>query len=894
MTGIYLLNDPKLIKEKAAGSKAMNLGRLLSLGFPVPKGFCITGYIYREHLEKNNLLPQIRTTLEKITGSGQGNSSELLSDLRTAIIKAPVSESTKRDIKKQYEMLNPKYVAVRSSATAEDLPSQSFAGQYETCLGIKNSDQCIEAIKKCWSSLWTQRAFEYRRKNKIDHLQIDMAVIIQELIPADTAGVIFTADPLTGRRKSIVIEACLGLGEALVFGKMTPDRFIVDKDTRKMFAVTISEKKLQCFLDENGAVQEKEISNKRATAPSLDKKQIIKLAKLALKVETKLGCPQDTEWAIKNNRIWLLQSRPITNLPTPKEKSWQDRQIWTNINVGEVAPDVVTPLTKSFIKPTFDKMFNNMISRIGIEVIPCNVLGEVTGRFYFNVNVGVALMAPLVSLVPLRFQTKENSENAYQLFGGREEYFSRLNIEYVPKEDLPKIRIHWMKLLALLPLQIIQSFPWTIRKTERLTNRQKLMMDKDLQENFQTDSTEKLLQKIRNNLSIIHSAFQKLPLFGSGMSCIFVFNWMCRRWLNDQHRQVASSLLSGSGQMADAQAGIELLKLAEYADEYPAVKQALLSGKNFVDVKEHLQTSKGGNDFLQRWDEFMFHHGHHTRGEIEVINPRWIEQPDYVLKMIVNNLDHPEKSTLVQEMNNRNNERNRLLEKCRRQIRNPVKRRWFLKTLKNAQRGLAVRENFKNELIRRAALLRYQFLELACRLQQKNDILEQNDIFFLKNEEIEPVIFNRVDFNVKETITKRRTEYDKNSKVKPPPVVIGHFNPDKYFEESIDVNREILTGISVSPGIAIGTARVILRASDDHVRPGEILVAPFTDPGWTPYFVNAVGIVMDMGGLLSHGSIVAREYGIPCVVNVGSATKIIKTGQKIKVDGNSGVVKILG
>ena len=286
----------------------------------------------------------------------------------------------------------------------------------------------------------------------------------------------------------------------------------------------------------------------------------------------------------------------------------------------------------------------------------------------------------------------------------------------------------------------------------------------------------------------------------------------------------------------------------------------------------------------------MARHGHLCRGEIEVANPRWSEQPDMVLGMLRSFLPDPEPINPHRRKQLSVLRREQMFVDCRKRL-NPLKRWIFAWIVGKAQLGSRIRENVKNRFICAVAVMRRVLMELGKRLASRGVIALEDDIFFVTKEELMDVVEGTIEpQEIRRRIGSRRREYDFNRSLNPPPFVVGRFDPAKHVHTQPDRAAKILNGLAVSPGAVTGPARVILHASDDFVRPGEILVAPFTDPGWTPYFVNAAGIVMDQGGLLSHGSIVAREFGIPCVVNVGPATQIIRTGQIIGVDGNTGTV----
>ena len=370
---------------------------------------------------------------------------------------------------------------------------------------------------------------------------------------------------------------------------------------------------------------------------------------------------------------------------------------------------------------------------------------------------------------------------------------------------------------------------------------------------------------------------------------------ICERWLADADSSLANRLLADTGDMASAQAGVDLWRLAANAREVPQVRQVLLGDNDWQAVREKLPATDQGRMFLKSWDRFMACHGHHCRGEIEFRNPRWSETPDYILKLLRGYLAPADTQDLLQDHQERARRREQLRERCHRQLRNPIKRMIFDRVLQAARSGSVLRENFKNEGIRWIATLRRMLLEIGAKLTDTGVLQEPDDVFFLHVQELEAVLHGASDLDVPQIIPTRRAEYEQNQSITPPKVVVGRFDPDKHLPEpeAASESADVLHGVAASAGVATGKARVILRAdAEEQIQAGEILVAPFTDPGWTPYFVPAAGIVTDQGGLLSHGSIIAREYGIPAVVNIPAATRIIKTGQTLRVDGNRGVVTI--
>jgi pyruvate,water dikinase len=881
---VVSLNDVRSTDETAIGPKALSLARLIRLGIKVPPGFCITAAAFREHLEQNKLLSRLKATVDELSKTESKSKEELLSTLRRAIIESPLAEAVRREIEEHYNKLGAEYVAVRSSGTAEDLPGHSFAGQYDTYLGISNSVDCIEAIKKCWASLWTLRAYEYRQKNNFDHLSINMAVIVQSLIAADTSGVMFTVDPVKDSRSSIVIEACFGLGETLVSGKVTPDRFVVSKKSLKLLYSTISEKKKERTINRNGLVEEKNIPDERASICCLEKKHAVKLAKIAKKIEAEFGSPQDIEWAICKKKIFLLQSRPITALPP--EKSWEDRQIWCCNPAKEVMPDVATPITLSVIDALLDALFGPLFRLMCMDRGSHPMYGLIAGRVYFNANIWGTIFRNLhvTEKIDLMKGTGSHKDLQKALEG----------LQNASDEDLPDMKFNRLKFYLKIPLVLIDSLRHTPEKGRQILAKVRAETEKWSRIDPSSLTIEEITMYCREIMTDFSELLSHVLHLFSSISAILMIDMICDKWFPDG-RAKSGKLLGGIGGMVDATAGLDMWRLAEAAHSDNHVKGLILSDDDWNMIEGKLSQTESGREFLDHWNQFMLQHGHHCRAELELYNKRWSETPDYILKFIRSHITQMGEVNPVQNFERAAEQRRQLEKQCRRQLKNPIKRLIFNHLLIRAQTGSVFRENVKSEVIKLLTAKRKMLLELGKRLCDKGVFNNEDDIFFLRYEEIAPVVNGHAGFDIRKVIGARRAEYDKNRSITPPDVVFGKFDPATYIPDSVDERAVALQGFGVSPGTATGKARVILRAdTEEQLLAGEILVAPFTDPGWTPYFVPAAAIVMDEGGIFSHGSIVAREYGIPAVVNVGNATKIIKTGRKIQVDGNRGIVRIIG
>ncbi len=840
------------VPRELVGPKAASLCTLRGLGFKVPPCFFVTTAAFRAHLDANGLRPQIAARL--------GKTPETTEETRRIITRAPLMSSLREEVAAAYDRLGAAVVAVRSSATAEDLPGHSFAGQYETILGVKSLEECLDAIRKCWASLWTERAFEYRRRNGIDHQQVEMAVIVQQQIEPEAAGVAFSVDPVTGSRSRIVIESCRGLGEALVSGQVQPDRILLRKKNLELIR-----------------------QNLVAEEPSLNLKSARKLGRSVRRLEKRLVGPQDVEWAIRDGTLWFLQARPITALP--ELKPWEDRQVWTNLNLGEVAPDAMTPMTYSVIWIMGQPLFGDILRLFGADPSRCPPAGLVAGRLYFNINLGLAVARPFIS--PAKAAALNSA------FGGQQNKSFELGEFDICEEDLPDLGFSWPRYILSWPGIIGRLITHRAGQFERFIARFRAYNDAVARLPSETATTEELVRMAKHMFS---EAMKDCTLlyFWSGTVAIGVLRKACCDWLGDNDEGLGYRLLTAQGGMADVEAALDLWRLAALAHEDKET-EALLSGDGaWGAISPRLAATDHGRQFLAAWDRFMATHGQHSHSEIEFFSPRWSETPDYILGLLRGYLRSIDQTNPVEKQRQLAEQRQRLAEQCRRKLTNPIKGWLFDWSLRQTGRLARDRENSKNEAVRLTAGYRRLLLELGERLRQQGILGDREDIFFLEAAEVEPVVQGRADFDVKERIAQRRAEYEWNMAQTPPPVVVGRYDPQKYAASRIDTTVKVLKGLAVSPGVVTGKARVITHPDNgQHVEPGEILVAPVTNPAWTPYFLPAAGAVMDLGGVLSHGATIAREYGIPAVVNVGPASQIIQTGQTIRVDGDRGTVTIL-
>jgi len=841
------------------GGKAFNLGKLIAAGLPVPRGFCVTTAAFDFFLAACPRRAELSHLLAQCSGGEIGRLAELSREICSRLAEIRVPEVVKDAVLCAWrEPGGERSFAVRSSATVEDAAGMSFAGQFESILNVRGADALLAAIKTCWLSLFSERALVYLARQRVPAEKVKMAVLVQEMVDASHAGVVFTADPLTGATDRFVVECVSGLGEGLVQGTVQPERMVVEKRTGRVLA-----------SPENELLSSATLEN---------------LCDLARRTELLFSAPQDIEWAQRDVKLFLLQSRPITT--KAPVKTWEDRQIWTNVNIGEVFPDVMTPMTWSQMQSFLLGVVGSLFRLVGADVTRAQPACLVAGRLYSNANTFLAAVRPF------SFLHKGLPDLARMLGGDLVEAYRQAPLTLSP-EDLPDLGFRWPKYILSWPRILFDLITHLPRRGDASMARVKNRTDELVRLDLGAMSAPELTHFC---IRLFREAFKDWDLlyFVAQAAALPVFKKACRDWLGESDLTLGGRLFAALGGMPDAEAGLALWRLAVLAHADGDTEAAVSSEKSWPEVRSKLRLTEHGRKFLAAWDAFMTEHGHHCRGELELFNARWSETPDYILGLVRGYLRSMGQSDPLENQRRLAEERERLTVQCRARLKNPIKRWIFSHSLRRAQELTVYREKLKSQLVRQFAFTRRVLLVLGQRLHEQGSLSCRDDIFFLEVSELEPVATGGASFDWRERIELRRREYEKNLKLTPPRVVNGKFDPNAPAWPVANADAKLLEGIPVSPGIVTGPARVILRADDhEQVLHGEILIAPFTDPAWSPYFVTAAGVVMEQGGILSHGSIVAREYGLPAVTNVASATRVIRTGDLVQVDGNRGRVSVL-
>jgi rifampicin phosphotransferase len=906
---VLFLGEIDLGMITVVGGKAANLGQLTRWGFRVPDGFCVTTSALdavmdcaglREDICRMaaGLSPRNLVALEKKT-------TEMRERIEQERLPTDV-EAALRNAWGQFQSRcgNEPRVAVRSSVGTRDGRRSSFPGQMDTYHNLSGFDAVLHGIRRCWASAWTARAACTRLALGLGPEDVIIAPLVQEMVPSDTAGVLFTAHPLSGRTDLVLVNAAYGLGEAVVGGAVTPDQYLFAKTPVTQIERTIGNKPFRVDLDLHRGTGTLRVALGREESLSecLSTGQLHELVTTGLRIEACYGGkPQDVEWAFFGGNLFVLQSRDIAwkrSVAQPRGegeapvlwKSEFDTNLsdppctYTSANISEVLPGVLTPLTSSGLKH-LDYGFWKPNHDLGLCGIP---FPEDQRDLLF---LGVFYGRPHLNLTRFR-------EIASQIPGGSVAEFDRPFPENEPGARAPlSFRVTPRSLFVLL------RFAWRaagmLRRVPRGLKKASERVVREYREFRQLDLSqlpvESLVSKIQDNrqdaLSVMVLHIENSLL---AVSFYELLRKLCFRWLGDGSGATAARLVTGLTTLESARPNREIFRLYRSVESSPVLTQRFLQpsvDRLWEDLRKEDHPEVRG--FLTRLDAFLDQYGYRSVNEAELMLPSWDRDPGFVFSMIRNLLltRNPEDPEDVEHR--RAQERLRAVADASRKL-SPDKRAVFRWVLSRSQTFIAGREKNKALLMMGIHGVKNVFFELSRRLKIQGVLREREDLYFLTEEEIVALCRGGT-FDPYDRIPGRRVEWERNRQIRLPETFCGQPVPLQPPESAGSCQpageKRFLSGLAVSPGRVTGKARVILDPrTDAYIEQGEILVAPVTDAGWTPLFLIASAIVVDVGGLLSHGSIVAREYGIPGVLNVLCATTCIRTGQTITVDGDRGEV----
>lgn len=849
------------------GGKGLNLGELSNIqGIQVPEGFCVTTVGYEQAIGKNGAFQTLLNQLAMLKIEERDRIGEISKQIREVIMAVEIPVDVVELVAHYLSHFGDEHAyAVRSSATAEDLPYASFAGQQDTYLNIIGKENILQHIKKCWASLYTDRAVIYRMQNGFDHNQVSICVVVQKMVFPEASGILFTADPITSNRKVLSIDASFGLGEALVSGLVSADNYKVKED--EIVEKVIATKKLAIYGRKEGGTERKKIAPNQQKIQTLTEQQILQLARIGRQIEAYFGCPQDIEWCLVDDTIYIVQSRPITTLYPIPEVNDGKNHVYISVGHQQMMTDAMKPLGLSFFLLTTSAPMCKAGGRLFVDAT--QRLASPASRDYLINTLGKS--DPLIRDA---LTTVIERENFIELLSDDEK-----------EKDLSK------------KVPPASSQPQPENDPEIVTNliKNSETSIEELKRNMQTKSGVDVLDFILEDIQQLKKVLfnsQSIAIIMAGMNASSWINEKMEQWLGEKN---AADVLSQSVQHnITSEMGLALLDVADVIRPYPEVIAYLQHVEDDSFLDELIQF-KGGEKVRDAIDAFLNKYGMRCSGEIDITKTRWSEQPATIIPMILNHIRDFEygasKRKFEEGLQEALKKEKELLERLQHLPDGEQKVEETKRMIRNIRNFIGYREYPKYGMIHRYFIYKQALLKEAEKLVQNNVLDEIEDIYYLTFEELHEVVrTNKLDYKI---IHKQKNAYKLYEKLTPPRVITsdGEIITGKYKRENLPA--EAIVGLPVSSGVVEGRARVILNMEDANLEDGDILVTAFTDPGWTPLFVSIKGLVTEVGGLMTHGAVIAREYGLPAVVGVENATKLIKDGQRIRVHGTEGYIEVL-
>ncbi|HYE83778.1 MAG TPA: phosphoenolpyruvate synthase [Clostridia bacterium] len=900
----YVLGFQDIDKTKlmVVGGKGANLGELSRIeGILVPDGFCISTDAFKRVIGQRSSIKEMLDRLSLLKVEDRDIISELSGEIRRAIEGTAIPEAINEEITRFLSRLGEKNAyAVRSSATAEDLPTASFAGQQDTYLNIIGKEAILEHISRCWASLFTERAVTYRLQNGFDHRKVHLSVIVQKMVFPQSSGILFTADPVTNNRKVLSIDAGFGLGEALVSGLVNTDIYKVRDG--KIIDKKISAKKRAIYALKDGGTKEQEVEPELQNRQVLRSEQILQLESMGRKIEEHFGSPQDIEWCLADDAFYIVQSRPITALYPIPEADDQENHVYISVGHQQMMTDPMKPLGLSLWQLIAARPMLKAGGRLFVDV--AHMLASPDSREILLSNMGQhdPLIKDALMTILKRGDFIKPLPNYKKGQGSKSnKSMSAADIQAQAGND------------PAIVSGLIKSSQTSIEA---------------LKQNIRTRSGSDLFDFILEDIQQLKKSLfdpQSMGVIMAAMNATSWINEKMKEWLGEKN--AADTLSQSVPDNITSEMGLALLDVADVirpylevidylqqvAERNPAAKPKNPEGF-LLDVKgdnflNELVKLDGGRETRDAIYAYLNKYGMRCAGEIDITKPRWSEKPATLVPLILSNIKNFEpnagKRKFEQGLQEASQKKQELLDRLKQLLDGEQKAEEARQMIDLIRNFTGYREYPKYGIVSRSFVYKQALLKEAEQLIQANVIHEKEDIYYLTFEELREVVrTNRPDYQgcrgeqqaeleTGQIISLRKDEFRLYEKLTPPRVITsdGEIVAGEYKRENLPPGA--IAGLPVSSGVTEGRARVILSLEDADLEVGDILITSFTDPSWTPLFVSIKGLVAEVGGLMTHGAVIAREYGLPAVVGVENATKLIKDGQRIRVHGTDGYVEIL-
>ncbi|WP_152391992.1 phosphoenolpyruvate synthase [Paenibacillus guangzhouensis] len=847
------------------GGKGLNLGELSKIeGIQVPEGFCVTTAGYQQAIEQNETYHALLNRLTMLKAEDRDQIGEISGKIRQILMETEIPSDVVKAVTHYLSQYGEDHAyAVRSSATAEDLPHASFAGQQDTYLNIIGQEAILQHISKCWASLFTDRAVIYRMQNGFDHRQVYLSVIVQRMVFPQASGIMFTADPMTSNRKVLSIDASYGLGEALVSGLVSADHYKVQNE--EIVDKRIATKKLAIYGRTEGGTGTKQLDPDQQQSQTLTEQQILQLAHIGRRIEAYFGCPQDIEWCLDQDTFYIVQSRPITTLYPIPEANDQENHVYVSVGHQQMMTDPMRPLGLSFFLLTTPAPMRKAGGRLFVDVTP-------------------QLASPISrnNLLNAMGQHDPLMKDALMNIIGRGDY-----IKSVPNDNkAPSPTRGNTDMLAQF-----ENNPSIVSDLIKRSQTSIEALKQTIQTKSGTDLFDFILEDIQQLKKILFDP-QSSAVFMAAMNASTWINEKMNEWLGEKN--AADTLSQSVPNNITSEMGLALLDVADVIRPYPEVIDYLQHVKEDIFWDELVQLD-GGQKAKDAILAYLDKYGMRCAGEIDLTRTRWSEHPITLVPLILGNIKNfePQASHRKFEQGRKEawNKEQELLDRLKQLPDGEQKAKETKRMIDLVRNFIGYREYPKYGMVNRYFVYKQALLKEAEQLVEAGVIHEKEDIFYLTFEELHEVVrTHQLDFRI---ISKRKDDYKWYEKLTPPRVITsdGEISAGEYKRENLPADA--IVGLPVSSGVIEGRARVILNMEDADLEDGDILVTAFTDPSWTPLFVSIKGLVTEVGGLMTHGAVIAREYGLPAVVGVENATKRIQDGQRIRVHGTDGYIEIL-
>jgi rifampicin phosphotransferase len=874
--GSYVLGFEEIDRTQVAlvGGKGAHLGELSRIdGVRVPAGFCVTTDGFRRIMTEAQDIDERLDRLSGLRPDDREAIRMLSAEVRRAIEGTAIPDDLAAAITKAVARLGDETAyAVRSSATAEDLPTASFAGQQDTYLNVVGPAAILEHISRCWASLFTERAVTYRLRNGFDHRKVHMAVVVQQMVVPEASGILFTADPVTSNRKVASVEASFGLGEALVSGLVNADSYTVRDG--EVVAKAIGTKQRAVLALPGGGTQEVAIDPERQEQPALTDDQAVRLVDLGRRIEAHFGGPQDIEWCLVDDGFQIVQSRPITTLfPIPAVDDGENH-VYVSVGHQQMMTDPMKPLGLSFWQLTTPAPMT-----------------EAAGRLFVDVTQGLASPASRAGLVEGLGKSDPLIGDALRTIVERGDFVRSL------PDDSPGTLPPGAPGRPPAPADLD---PAVVAELIGSSQASIAALERDIRTKSGPALLDFILEDIQELRRILFDP-QSHQAIMAGMEATWWLNDQLQEWLGEKN--VADTINQSVPHNVTSEMGLALLDVADVIRPHPEVVAFLerveddgfLDEPGELDEPSELDELPGGREARDAIRAFLDTYGMRCVGEIDITRPRWSERPTTLVPLILSNVKNFEPGAGERRFEHGRQEarekEQEVLTRLRALPDGEQKAEEAKRMIDRVRAFAGYREHPKYFMVSRYFVYKRALLREAARLVQAGVLRDEEDIFYLTFQELHDVV--RTDHVDDELIHQRQDSFRSYQALTPPRVLTsdGEVVTGAYRRD--DVPPGALVGLAVSSGIVEGRARVIVDLEEADLEAGDILVTKFTDPSWSPLFVATTGLVTEVGGLMTHGAVIAREYGLPAVVGVEQATRLIRDGQRIRVHGTDGYVEIL-